>query len=90
MVASTRSILQNEGLWHAQTLLEEIIAGCRPEVLDQPQKIDSDSDWYFRLKRRADDVLQVEDFEVTVWKSGRWRAASEVTLDRMVFRGGNR
>ncbi|MCU0712934.1 MAG: hypothetical protein MUC43_12805 [Pirellula sp.] len=87
MVANTRSILQNEGLWHAQTLLEEIVAGSRRVEVDRIQSITNESDWRFRVRKHAVDVPQVENVEVTVWKEGRWRAASEVKLDRMVYRG---
>lgn len=89
MIANTRSILQNEGLWHAQTLLEEIGAGIRDFDDDRVQSITHDPNWRFRVRKHPVDVPQVENLEVTVWKEGRWRAASEVTLDRMIYSGVN-
>ncbi len=89
MIANTRSILQNEGLWHAQTLVEEFAAGIRDCDDDRVQSITHDPNWRFRVRKQPVDIPQVENLEVTVWKEGRWRTASEVKLDRMIYSGGN-
>ena len=90
MVANTRSVLQNEGLWHAQTILEEIIAGSRTVTLSTNQPVDSETDWYYRVVMRPDVVANVRNYEVTVWKTGRWRDVSEVKLERMIHSEGTR
>ena len=90
MVANTRSILQNEGLWHAQTVLEEIIAGSRIANLSTNQPVESATDWYYRVEMRPENMANVGNYEVTVWKTGRWRDLSAVTLERMMYSKGTR